>query len=231
MLDLTNRRFTNLRAAWPAGRRKSAGQVKTVWQCFCDCGKPALVDAGNLTSNHTKSCGCRGKNIRKDITGKTFGRLTAQWPCGKHGRSTIWLCSCSCGNLKPLPIGRLMNGGVQSCGCYAKELRLTRSTTHGHAGHSSKRTSEYRSYHAAKNRCTNPDATVYKDYGGRGIKFLLPDFPEFLDFLGPKPTPQHSLDRFPNNDGHYELHNVRWATKKQQANNRRVARKRQTCLQ
>jgi hypothetical protein len=70
-------------------------------------------------------------------------------------------------------------------------------------------------------RCTNPKATGYKNYGGRGITVWTQwwSFENFLKDMGPKP-PGMSLDRI-NNDGNYELENCRWTTWKQQANNRR----------
>jgi hypothetical protein len=71
--------------------------------------------------------------------------------------------------------------------------------------------SEYNAYIDAKQRCTNPKNGSYRNYGGRGIQFLFTSFEQFIKHIGPKPTPQHSLDRFPNNDGHYEPGNVRWA--------------------
>lgn len=67
----------------------------------------------------------------------------------------------------------------------------------------------------------------YEHYGGRGITVCerwRESYPAFLADVGRKPSPQHSLDRI-DNDGHYEPGNVRWATAKQQANNRRKAAK------
>jgi hypothetical protein len=74
-------------------------------------------------------------------------------------------------------------------------------------------------HNAAKGRCRNPNNDRYEDYGGRGIKFLFHSFQEFLVHIGPRPA-DRSLDRI-NNDGHYEMGNVRWATRSQQARNAR----------
>lgn len=83
---------------------------------------------------------------------------------------------------------------------------------------------EYKIWSAMKNRCLNPKNSNYSDYGGRGIKIYEPwihYFQAFYEYLGPRPTPQHSLDRYPDNDGNYEPGNVRWATKLEQTQNRR----------
>jgi hypothetical protein len=80
---------------------------------------------------------------------------------------------------------------------------------------------EYHSYCAAKQRCQDRNLPAYKNYGGRGIEFKFNSFEEFLAELGPKPTPQHGVDRYPNNDGNYEPGNVRWANRSEQNKNRR----------
>jgi hypothetical protein len=82
--------------------------------------------------------------------------------------------------------------------------------------------SEFVSYKGARNRCENKRSHNFMYYGGRGILFRFVSFAQFIEHLGPKPTPEHSLDRV-NNGGHYEPGNVRWATKKEQINNRRCS--------
>lgn len=82
---------------------------------------------------------------------------------------------------------------------------------------------EHRAYEKAKERCNNPNNKAYKNYGGRGIEFRFKSTAEFDAELGPRPKGK-SLDRI-NNDGHYEKGNVRWASKKEQQNNRRCVKK------
>ena len=75
-------------------------------------------------------------------------------------------------------------------------------------------------------RCNNPNNPAYHNYGGRGIKVCERwyDFNNFLADVGERPHPDRSLDRYPNNDGHYEPGNVRWATAEQQRNNQGLKR-------
>ena len=76
-------------------------------------------------------------------------------------------------------------------------------------------------YYAARRRCQDPTHRSYPMYGGRGIQFRFNSFDEFFEEVGPKPSPKHSIDRFPNKDGDYEKGNVRWATLEEQTLNRR----------
>jgi hypothetical protein len=84
----------------------------------------------------------------------------------------------------------------------------------------------YKLWRDVKKRTSNPKTVGWHNYGGRGIKLhpewqTFPPFAAYIeDELGPKPSPQHSLDRI-NNDGNYEPGNLRWATPKMQASNKR----------
>lgn len=81
-------------------------------------------------------------------------------------------------------------------------------------------TPEYWAYREARSRCLNKRHPNYRNYGQRGIKFLFENFNQFLIEIGKRPSKIYSLDRI-NNDGHYEIGNVRWATKSEQRRNMR----------
>ena len=75
-----------------------------------------------------------------------------------------------------------------------------------------------------KARCDNQNHPQFKDYGGRGISYTPAwvEFPAFLEDVGEKPFPEASLDRI-DNDGNYELENVRWADRTtQRVNSRQI---------
>jgi hypothetical protein len=159
----------------------------------------------------------------KDISGQRFGRWTALAATDRRRSNggVLWICRCDCGTVKEVSGGHL-RGALKgtdrglSCGCLRDELATARATTHGMYD-----TAEYNAYMSAKSRCTNPKRDCWDNYGGRGIEFRFRSFEEFIGDIGFKPSPELTLDRFPDNNGHYKVGNVRWATKKDQIANRR----------
>lgn len=82
--------------------------------------------------------------------------------------------------------------------------------------------SEYTIWCSIIQRCYNKNNKKYLLYGGRGISMSprwRQSFSAFLEDVGPRPSPLHSLDRHPDNDGNYDPGNCRWATQSQQLNN------------
>lgn len=88
--------------------------------------------------------------------------------------------------------------------------------------HGMRNTPEYSAWKAMKHRCLNPRNHVYRLYGGAGITVCerWRKFEHFIADMGRKPSDKHTLDRYPNQKGNYEPGNCRWATMKEQQNNR-----------
>lgn len=153
----------------------------------------------------------------KNLKNRTFGRLMVLSLHGRNDRRTLWTCLCSCGAITTKASSDLMSGKSNSCGCIRSEIFKASITKHGNHG-----SREYRAWRAMKQRCSpsNPRA---KDYYNRGIYVCtawVDSYVTFLNDVGRTPDPKLTLDRI-DNDGIYQPGNVRWATHKQQRNNRR----------
>ena len=160
-------------------------------------------------------------SFKNDLSGITLGRLTVLRYSGRHSSGqSLWVCKCACGGEKVVVSGNFLRGNTLSCGCYLKECRVNRVLKHG-ASRAGKHTGEYKSWSAAKHRCFDVKGERYHRYGGRGITMCdewRNSFPAFLAHMGPRPD-GFTLDRIDNSKG-YEPGNCRWATYKQQAQNR-----------
>jgi hypothetical protein len=119
---------------------------------------------------------------------------------------------------------KLTSGNTRSCGCLKRDLIGSRRKTHG-ATAGGKRTPEHQAWKGMIKRCGNPAAKDYAFYGGRGVRVCERwrlSFAAFLADVGDRPSANHTLDRFPNNNGNYEPGNVRWATRVEQMRNTRA---------
>lgn len=187
----------------------------------------------NKTSRKTKEY--HSRNRGPFILGLKFGTL---YPLYRTDRITMvgghrvrqhYLCRCDCGNYFEVTKSNLTCKRVTHCGCVknvkmievdgVKKIRISGT------GENLSHTTEYTCWISMRNR-VKPNARGHEDYHDRGIG-IFPEwdklgtgFTLFFEHVGPRPGPEYSLDRI-NNDYGYFPGNVRWATAKQQAANRR----------
>jgi hypothetical protein len=225
--NLVGRRFGRLTVLKRAPQNSRANHPR--WVCSCVCESTIIVVGDSLVSGHTRSCGCLCRQMTaarafKDCNEQRFGRLVVLKRVGsnKHG-AALWLCRCDCKNEVVVTRAALASGHTKSCGCLQRETRGKARLTHGMWN-----TREYHAYQAAKARCTNPSHQAFANYGGRGIQFLLTGIEPLIAKLGWCP-PGRTFERI-DNDGHYELDNLCWATWREQADNTRRSHKRKTRL-
>lgn len=108
----------------------SGGNKFPKYECVCDCGNHKEVVAAKLKNGHVKSCGkCGIYNRKKDLTGKTFDKLTVikengyyEYPNGE--KDYKWLCRCECGNYVTVRGNSLKSDGNHNCGCYRSKLKV-----------------------------------------------------------------------------------------------------------
>lgn len=220
-IDLTGQRF----GRWTVISFSRCENNATMWNCICDCGTEREVNGKALRTGHTKSCGCGSidstKSRYKDLTGQKFGYWTVIKKMPNKKNRIYWLCRCDCGTEREVISTQLICGKSTSCGCKRIQSLSRIFTKHGMT-HSRL----YEIYTSMLKRCFNPNCKAFKKYGDVGItvcdEWLGENgFENFKNWaLKNGYTDALTLDRYPNQNGNYEPNNCRWASVKQQANNR-----------
>lgn len=167
--------------------------------------------------------------ITKPVIGEKFNRCVILVDLGVINNRRMVSCQCDCGKIFSTRFYFIKTGASRSCGCYRTEMkkpyfnRFGRPKLQNRRDESGNIKKTYRAWALMKDRCLNHKSKKYNHYGGRGIticKEWIESYDVFYTDMGEPSNKNLTLERINNNLG-YNKDNCKWATWKEQQNNRR----------
>jgi hypothetical protein len=150
-----------------------------------------------------------------------YNKLTPLYKIYERGKGKKWVCQCDCGNLtNPIPQRHIISGHTKSCGCLQKEI-ASETLKRRRIYHNIHRPT-YITWKSMKRRCSDSNNAIFQYWSGKGIIVCdrwIESYYNFLEDMGERPDGT-TIDRYPDKNGNYEPGNCRWATSKEQIDNR-----------